>query len=219
MKLDDEHAVFPENGDCFAAIGAGLCAEGYAPENYDKMLERIKKSVDDRGNTQTIPALVASQDEYSYFISRHNRSHPPEIDIAQYSGKAYLGIDAGSTTTKICLIAPDGGLLYTYYSSNRGNPVSVILEQLQEIYTLCGDRITIAGSAVTGYGEDLISSAFQVDAGLVETVAHYRAASHFSPNVDFIIDIGGQDMQRYKIRKQTLESIMFHEACTSGCGS
>ena len=219
LALDSDHAIFPENGDCFAAIGAALCADGYEPETYEDVLRRLKDSVEDRGNTQTMDPLFADQAEYDAFLARHNANHPPEVDISTYSGKAYLGIDAGSTTTKLCLVAPDGGLLYTYYSSNRGNPVSVILEQLHTIYDLCGDRITIAGSAVTGYGEDLISSAFQVDAGLVETVAHFRAASHFSPGVDFIIDIGGQDMKCFKIRNNAVDSIMLNEACSSGCGS
>ena len=195
LKLDDEHAIFPENGDCFAAIGAGLCAEGYEPECYEDVLQRLEHAVEDRGNTQTMEPLFQNQAEYDEFLARHNSKKPPEMDISTYAGKAYLGIDAGSTTTKLCLIAPDGGLLYTYYNSNKGNPVSVVLDQLHQIYDLCGDRITIAGSAVTGYGEDLITAAFQVDTGLVETVAHFRAASHFAPGVDFIIDIGGQDMK------------------------
>ena len=219
LKLDDDHAVFPENGDCFAAIGAALCAEGYGVSTYEDVYDRLVKSVEDRGGTQTMPPLFASQAEYDQFIARHNSKKPPEVDAAHYTGKAYLGIDAGSTTTKVCLIDPDGGLLYTYYSSNRGNPVSVILEQLHAIYEKFGSRITIAGSAVTGYGEDLIKSAFQVDAGLVETVAHFRAASHFSPGVDFIIDIGGQDMKCFKIRNNAVDSIMLNEACSSGCGS
>ncbi len=219
LQLDNDHAIFPENGDCFAAIGAGLCAEGYQPESFETVLHRLEQAVEDRGNTQTMEPLFHDQGEYDAFLARHNAKKPPEMDIASYSGKAYLGIDAGSTTTKLCLIAPDGGLLYTYYSSNRGNPVSVILEQLRHIYALCGDRIDLAGSAVTGYGEDLITSAFQVDAGLVETVAHFRAAAHFSPGVDFIIDIGGQDMKCFKIRNHAVDSIMLNEACSSGCGS
>ena len=219
LKLDDDHAVFPENGDCFAAIGAALCSEGYGVSTYEDVYDRLVKSVEDRGGTQTMPPLFASQAEYDQFIARHNSKKPPEVDAEHYTGKAYLGIDAGSTTTKVCLIDPDGGLLYTYYSSNRGNPVSVILEQLHAIYEKFGSRITIAGSAVTGYGEDLIKSAFQVDAGLVETVAHFRAASHFSPGVDFIIDIGGQDMKCFKIRNNAVDSIMLNEACSSGCGS
>ena len=219
LKLDDDHAVFPENGDCFAAIGAALCSEGYGVSTYEDVYDRLVKSVEDRGGTQTMPPLFASQAEYDQFIARHNSKKPPEVDAEHYTGKAYLGIDAGSTTTKVCLIDPDGGLLYTYYSSNRGNPVSVILEQLHAIYEKFGSRINIAGSAVTGYGEDLIKSAFQVDAGLVETVAHFRAASHFSPGVDFIIDIGGQDMKCFKIRNNAVDSIMLNEACSSGCGS
>ena len=219
LKLDNDHAIFPENGDCFAAIGAALCSEGYGEYEYEDVYQRLVDSVEDRGGTQTMPPLFASQAEYDEFLTRHNSKKPPEVDADTYTGKAYLGIDAGSTTTKLCLIAPDGGLLYTYYSSNRGNPVSVILEQLHAIYDKFGDRITIAGSAVTGYGEDLIKSAFQVDAGLVETVAHFRAASHFSPGVDFIIDIGGQDMKCFKIRNNAVDSIMLNEACSSGCGS
>lgn len=181
LKLDDAHAVFPENGDCFAAIGAALCTDGYGEYAYEDVYQRLVDSVDDRGNTQTMPPLFKNQQEYDEFLSRHNSTRPPELNPDTYTGKAYLGIDAGSTTTKLCLIAPDGGLLYTYYNSNQGNPVSVLLEQLKEIYSRFGQRITIAGSAVTGYGEDLIRSAFQVDDGLVETVAHFRAASHFSP--------------------------------------
>ena len=219
LQLDNDHAIFPENGDCFAAIGAALCSEGYGEYEYEDVYQRLVDSVEDRGGTQTMPPLFASQEEYDEFLTRHNSKKPPEVDADTYTGKAYLGIDAGSTTTKLCLIAPDGGLLYTYYSSNRGNPVSVILEQLHAIYDKFGDRITIAGSAVTGYGEDLIKSAFQVDAGLVETVAHFRAASHFSPGVDFIIDIGGQDMKCFKIRNNAVDSIMLNEACSSGCGS
>ena len=117
------------------------------------------------------------------------------------------------------LINENGDLLYTYYASNQGNPVSVVLEQLKKIYALCGSRVTIAGSAATGYGEDLIRAAFSMDAGLVETVAHYTAAAHFDPDVDFIIDIGGQDMKCFKIRNGAVDSILLNEACSSGCGS
>ena len=124
-----------------------------------------------------------------------------------------------STTTKLALITPDGGLLYTYYHSNQGNPVAIVLEQLREIYRLCGERIVIKGAAVTGYGEDLIKNAFSCDLGLVETMAHYKAAAHFEPSVDFIIDIGGQDMKCFKIRNGAVDSIMLNEACSSGCGS
>ena len=166
-----------------------------------------------------MPPLFSGQAEYDAFITRHNASHPPEADILTYTGDAWLGIDAGSTTTKMALIGPKGELLYTYYHSNQGNPVAIVLEQLKEIYRLCGGRVNIKGAAVTGYGEDLIKNAFSCDLGLVETMAHYNAAAHFNPDVDFIIDIGGQDMKCFKIRNGAVDSIMLNEACSSGCGS
>ena len=219
LQLDEEHAIFPRDGDCFAAIGAALCSEEYAARPFEELLKLLEESRDATTVVDTMPPLFQSQEEYDAFVARHNASTPPQLDIHTYTGDAYLGIDAGSTTTKMALIAPDGGLLYTYYHSNQGNPVSVVLPQLKEIYKLCGDRITIKGSAVTGYGEDLIKNAFNCDLGLVETVAHYRAAAHFNPDVDFIIDIGGQDMKCFKIRNGAVDSIMLNEACSSGCGS
>ena len=208
LKLDADHAVFPEDGDCFAAMGAALCSSDYGERSFDEVLDRLEKSVDSVGLVDTMPPLFDSQEEYDAFLARHNAMHPPEVDIHTYTGAAWLGIDAGSTTTKIALITADGGLLYTYYHSNLGNPVAIVLEQLREIYKLCGSRITIKGAAVTGYGEDLIKNAFSCDAGLVETVAHYSAARHFNPDVDFIIDIGGQDMKCFKIRNGAVDSIM-----------
>ena len=166
-----------------------------------------------------MPALFNSREEYDAFRSRHAKAVVETADIAEYSGKAYLGIDCGSTTTKLALISEDRKLLYTYYSSNKGNPVQVVKEQLTEILTLCGDRITICGSAATGYGEELICHAFNIDEGLVETIAHYTAAKHFQPDVDFILDIGGQDIKCFKIRGGAIDSIMLNEACSSGCGS
>ncbi|MCI9309378.1 MAG: 2-hydroxyglutaryl-CoA dehydratase, partial [Oscillospiraceae bacterium] len=219
LQLDGEHAVFPEDGDCFAAMGAALCASDHEAKPFDELLDLLEKSKDATSVVDTMPPLFQSQADYDAFTARHNSSTPPQLDIGTYEGDAYLGIDAGSTTTKIVLIAPDGGLLYTYYHSNLGNPVAIALEQLRKIYALCGDRVKIRGSAVTGYGEDLIKSAFSCDLGLVETVAHYRAAAHFNPDVDFIIDIGGQDMKCFKIRNGAVDSIMLNEACSSGCGS
>ncbi len=219
LKLDEEHAIFPPDGDCFAAIGAALCAGDLPETTYEEVLEKLEKSVDASSAVDTMPPLFADRAEYDAFLARHNASRPPEIDPETYTGPAYLGIDAGSTTTKLVLIAPDGGLLYTYYHSSQGNPVALVLEQLKKIYELCGDRIQIRGSAVTGYGEDLIRNAFSCDLGLVETMAHYKAAAHFQPDVDFIIDIGGQDMKCFKIRNGAVDSIMLNEACSSGCGS
>ncbi len=219
LQLDKEHAIFPEDGDCFAAMGAALCSGDYEARPFEQLLTLLEESRGATSTVDTMPPLFESQDEYDSFLARHNASTPPAVDINTYVGDAYLGIDAGSTTTKIALIAPDGGLLYTYYHSNQGNPVAIVLEQLRQIYALCGSRITIKGSAVTGYGEDLIKNAFACDLGLVETVAHYKAAAHFNPNVDFIIDIGGQDMKCFKIRNGAVDSIMLNEACSSGCGS
>ena len=219
LQLDGEHAVFPGDGDCFAAMGAALCSSDYEAKPFDQLLRKLRESRDATSVVDTMPPLFESQADYDAFAARHNASTPPQLDIGTYEGDAYLGIDAGSTTTKMALIAPDGGLLYTYYHSNLGNPVAIVREQLKEIYKLCGNRIRIKGSAVTGYGEDLIKNAFSCDLGLVETVAHYRAAAHFNPDVDFIIDIGGQDMKCFKIRNGAVDSIMLNEACSSGCGS
>ena len=223
LKLDASHAVFPEDGDCFAAMGAALCATDYAPAPFETVLKKLEDSAAATTVVDTMPPLFTSQAEYDAFLKRHDTSvsasAAPVHAISAYSGDAYLGIDAGSTTTKMVLIAPDGGLLYQYYHSNQGNPVAIVLEQLKEIYRQCGERIVIKGAAVTGYGEDLIKHAFRCDLGLVETMAHYKAAAYFEPDVDFIIDIGGQDMKCFKIRNGAVDSIMLNEACSSGCGS
>ena len=220
LHLQSENAVFPENAEVFVAIGAGCyAAENAKPMLFDELLRRIEHASAQKNTTNTLPPLFHDKEEYAAFSKRHAANCPPPMDSDHYTGDAYLGIDAGSTTTKLALISPDGGLLYTYYASNQGNPVAVVLEQLKEIYRRFGDRITIRGSAATGYGEDLIKNAFHIDKGLVETVAHYRAARHFSPEVDFIIDIGGQDMKCFKIRSNAIDSIMLNEACSSGCGS
>ncbi|MBE6972666.1 MAG: 2-hydroxyglutaryl-CoA dehydratase [Ruminococcaceae bacterium] len=219
LKLDGEHAVFPEDGDCFAAMGAALCSGDYDSIDFDQALSRLESSVDSTTLMDTMPALFDNREEYDAFVARHNASAPPREDVGDYAGDAFLGIDAGSTTTKMALVTGDGSLLYTYYHSNQGNPVAIVLEQLKEIYRLCEDRVRIKGAAVTGYGEDLIKNAFSCDLGLVETVAHYKAAAHFDPDVDFIIDIGGQDMKCFKVRNGAVDSILLNEACSSGCGS
>ena len=219
LKLDSDHAIFPQDGDCFAAMGSALCATDYEAVPFETVLKKLEESVDTTTLVDTMPPLFQSQEEYDSFCARHNAKKPPEVDINTYVGPAWLGIDAGSTTTKLALITENGGLLYTYYHSNQGNPVAIVLEQLRKIYAMCGDRIQVKGAAVTGYGEDLIKNAFSCDLGLVETMAHYKAAAHFEPEVDFIIDIGGQDMKCFKIRNGAVDSIMLNEACSSGCGS
>ncbi|MBQ4617166.1 MAG: 2-hydroxyacyl-CoA dehydratase [Clostridia bacterium] len=220
LKLKNGQAVFPEDGDVFVALGAACYAGDHSRSIvFEDLLARIEDASEKSETTNTLPPLFESQEEYAAFSKRHAANCPPPIDVQAYTGDAYLGVDAGSTTTKLVLITPEGGLLYSYYASNKGNPVAVVHEQLYEIHRAFGDRVRIVGSAVTGYGEDLIRHAFSMDEGLVETVAHYRAARHFNPDVDFIIDIGGQDMKCFKIRDGAIDSILLNEACSSGCGS
>lgn len=219
LKLDEAHAIFPQDGDCFAAIGAALCASDYAPQSFDHLLELLEHAADHAAPVDTMPPLFTSQADYDAFAARHNAMTVPTRELGTYTGDAYLGIDAGSTTTKMVLITPQGEILYSFYHSNQGNPVRIVLPQLKTLYALCTDRIVIRGAAVTGYGEDLMKNAFSCDLGLVETVAHLNAARHFTPDVDFIIDIGGQDMKCFKIRGGAVDSILLNEACSSGCGS
>ncbi len=219
LKLDEEHGIFPENSQVYAALGAAICSDTYDMMEYDEIISRLENAVTASSITNPMPPLFNNEEEYREFSERHRKASPDLADLETYEGKAYLGIDAGSTTTKVVLMAENGGILYSYYSSNLGNPVRVVKEQLEKIYRLCGDRIKICAGGVTGYGEDLIKNAFGVDFGIVETVAHLRAAKYFQPDVDFIIDIGGQDMKCFKIRGGAVDSIMLNEACSSGCGS
>jgi predicted CoA-substrate-specific enzyme activase len=219
LKLDSEHAVFPENADCFAAIGAAMLGESADAVPFDDTLALLERSAGQTTLTNTLQPLFATQGEYDEFTARHNAAAPPARDAGEYEGAGYLGIDAGSTTTKLALIAPDGGILYDYYGPNSGDPVSVVLKCLREIRERFDGRVDIKACATTGYGEDLIKNAFGADLGIVETMAHYRAARFFEPDVDFIIDIGGQDVKCFKIRGGAIDGIMLNEACSSGCGS
>ena len=219
LKLSDENAVFPENAPCFMAYGCALHANEVSSEyGLDEVITRLNtaKATDD---IITSDPLFASKEEYRQFVDRHKKCDLAYENIETYRGEAYLGIDAGSTTTKLVLITPDGKLLYQHYTSNKGQPLDVIAAKLKDIYKLAGDRVKIVSSAVTGYGEDLIKAGLGVDHGIVETVAHYKAASYFQPQVDFIIDIGGQDIKCFKIKNGAIDSIMLNEACSSGCGS
>ncbi len=220
LKLSDENAVFPENAQCFMAYGSALYAAEADSEQFtaDEIVTKMKAAkVND--DIITGKRLFETQAQYDEFINRHSKHDLPFEDIRTYEGEAYLGIDAGSTTTKLVLITPDGKLLYQHYTSNKGQPLNVITKQLDEIYKLSGDRVVIRSSAVTGYGEELIKAGIGIDYGLVETVAHYKAAAYFCPDVDFIIDIGGQDIKCFKIKNRAIDSIMLNEACSSGCGS
>ena len=220
LGLSDENAVFPEYARFAVALGASYYAVKAAKfTDIDTLSEKIVSSISASVNTGRLSPLFEGREEYAEFRARHAGASVSEKDISTYSGKAYLGIDCGSTTTKMVLLSADKEILYSYYSSNRGNPVEIVKEQLRHIYGLCGDRIKICGSAVTGYGEELIQNAFGVDLGLVETIAHYTAAKHFLPEVDFILDIGGQDIKCFHIKNGAIDSIMLNEACSSGCGS
>lgn len=220
LNLDEEHAVFPEYARISVALGAALYAGRSSKiTNSEDLIKSIEGAVSQKTQTSHIAPLFENEEEYEAFCKRHSSADVPAFPIEEYSGRAYLGIDCGSTTTKLTLIDEDANLLYTYYDSNKGNPVEIVREQLEIIYKKCGTRITIAGSAVTGYGEELICHAFGVDRGIVETIAHYTAARHFEPKVDFILDIGGQDIKCFKVKNNSIDSIMLNEACSSGCGS
>lgn len=219
LHLDAEHAVFPEDGKTFMAYGSALSAASlsdvYDLDEIGEKLEHAKaKQV-----RQSDPPLFTYQEEYDRFVARHNTHDIPRRDLSTYTGKAYLGIDAGSTTTKIVLISEDNELLYDYYASNKGQPLDCIRTELASLYAQKNPDCEIVSSAVTGYGEDLIRTGLGVDFGIVETVAHFKAASYFCPDVDFIIDIGGQDIKCFKVRNHAIDSIMLNEACSSGCGS
>ena len=219
LGLDDEHAVFPEDGPVFVAYGCALYASQAADAySVTELLNKVKNA---RASDDIVTGdpLFRSQAEYDEFIDRHKKFDLGYGDIRTYKGDAYLGIDAGSTTTKLVLITDDGRILYHHYSSNQGQPLDKISDQLKKIYEAMNPDITIKGSAVTGYGEDLIKAGLSIDHGIVETVAHFKAAAYFCPDVDFIIDIGGQDIKCFKIKNHTIDSIMLNEACSSGCGS
>lgn len=220
LRLDEQTAVFPAYDRFTVALGAALLSRKEAPMDCDTLLARLEKSTTLAApGAGRLPPLFRNREEYLAFCKRHHAASVPEKPLADYAGQAWLGIDCGSTTTKLVLIGEDKSILYSYYSSNRGNPVSLVLEQLTKLRAQCGERVKICGSAATGYGEDLIRHAFRVDAGLVETIAHYTAARHFRPDVDFILDIGGQDIKCFRIRDGAIDSIMLNEACSSGCGS
>ena len=221
LGLSDEHAHFPDLAPYAIAAGAACYAEENttAVYSYDELMDTLQKAAGVKVAAATLDPLFRSEAEYEEFCRRHNSTDIMRENVTMYAGDAYLGIDCGSTTTKLVLIGADKQMLYNYYSPNKGNPVDVVRDQLRELYRLCGDHVRIRASAVTGYGEALILNAFGVDFGLVETMAHFKAAKHFEPDVDFIIDIGGQDIKCFKIANDCIDNISLNEACSSGCGS
>lgn len=219
LGLDEDHAIFPDLAPCFMAYGCALQADEIAKEmTIDETLDKIinAKTTD---NIVTGKPLFNNREEYDAFVRRHKQSDLKYADIKTYEGEAYLGVDAGSTTTKLALITPDGRLLYQHYCSSKGQPLDIVASSLEEIYAIANPKMKIKASAVTGYGEELIKAGLGIDYGIVETVAHYKAAAFFCPDVDFIIDIGGQDIKCFKIKNNAIDSIMLNEACSSGCGS
>lgn len=219
LGLDDEHIIDTDNSHLFAAIGSALNAKEDSHYTMEEMVSKLSSDIKMEFEVERMEPLFASRDEYDAFQKRHASHHVTTGDLASYKGNCFLGIDAGSTTTKIALVGEDGSLLYSFYSSNDGSPLKTAIRSIKEIYALLPADVKIVRSCSTGYGEALMKAAFLLDDGEVETVAHYYAAAFFEPDVDCILDIGGQDMKCIKIKNQTVDSVQLNEACSSGCGS
>ena len=219
LKLDDTHIIAPEHSHLFAAVGSALNAKEDVSFNLMEMADKLSNGIQMEFEVERLEPLFASQEEYDTFTARHNDSKVSTGKLEEYEGNCYLGIDAGSTTTKVALIGEDGRLLYSFYSNNNGSPLKTAISAICDIYEKLPEGAKIVHSCSTGYGEALMKAAFLLDEGEVETVAHYYAAAFFSPDVDCILDIGGQDMKCIKIKNQTVDSVQLNEACSSGCGS
>ncbi len=219
LKLDDEHAITPENSHLFAAMGSAMNAKPEVSVSLTSMRDRLRNSIKLDFEVARMEPLFTSEEDLAAFRKRQSAYKVATADLSTYSGNCYLGIDAGSTTTKTALISEDGKLLYSFYSNNNGNPLKTTIRSIQEIYSLLPDDARIVCSCSTGYGEALIKAALILDEGEVETVSHYYAAAFFDPQVDCILDIGGQDMKCIKIKNHTVDSVQLNEACSSGCGS
>ena len=211
----DTKGICPENSLYYVACGAALCAENTI--DFDKVIDEVKNYTGS-GNFAFNPPLFADKEDYDKFIERHNKATVNQKDLKSYKGKAYIGMDAGSTTVKGVVLNDDGELLYSKYLPSKGNPVEIIKAFLEEVYSV-NPQLNVVSSAVTGYGEEIIKNAFDVDFGIVETIAHFTAAKYFMPDVEFIIDIGGQDIKCFKIHNGAIDNIFLNEACSSGCGS
>ncbi|MBD9048831.1 MAG: 2-hydroxyglutaryl-CoA dehydratase [Ruminococcus sp.] len=214
-KTLNTKGICPENSLYFVACGAALCAE--KPIDFDKVIEEVK-NYRGSGNFAFNPPLFKDEEDYKKFSDRHAKATVLQKELKGYKGKAYVGMDAGSTTVKGVVLNDDGELLYSKYLPSKGNPVEIIKGFLEEVYAI-NPEINIVSSAVTGYGEEIIKNAFDVDYGIVETIAHFTAAKYFMPDVEFIIDIGGQDIKCFKIHNGAIDNIFLNEACSSGCGS
>lgn len=219
LRLDEAHTIEPEQSHLFAAIGSALNYKEDSVTSLNKLKEMLASELHMEFEVARLNPLFTDRKEYETFLARHLGHHVKTSDLASYQGNCYLGIDAGSTTTKIALIGEDGSLLYSFYKNNNGSPLNTALTAIKEIYSLLPKKANIVHSCSTGYGEALLKAALLLDEGEVETVAHYYAAAFFNPDVDCILDIGGQDMKCIKIKNQTIDSVQLNEACSSGCGS
>lgn len=220
LSLTKEDAISPENSQFFAAIGAAL-ASGQEKAISLKDLTNLVSGINDYKDDEVryLEPLFRSQSEYASFRKKHGQTYVTKAELSDYQGRTFLGIDAGSTTTKLVLTGEKGELLYSYYGSNEGDPLKKLKGAIIDLYERIPKGVTISKGCVTGYGEALIKAALHVDIGEIETIAHYKAAEHFLPGVDFILDIGGQDMKCLRIKNGAIDSILLNEACSSGCGS
>ena len=219
LNLDEEHTIAPNHSHLFAAIGSALNSTKEPIVPIRELQERLAKRIQMEFEVERMEPLFATESEYKEFIERHAKHQVPVKDLSTYKGKAFLGIDAGSTTTKAALVGEDGTLLYSFYHNNEGDTLGTTISAIKDIYSQLPEDVEIVHSCSTGYGEALIKAALLLDEGEVETVSHYYAASFFEPDVDCILDIGGQDMKCIKIKNQTVDSVQLNEACSSGCGS
>ena len=220
LELADDEVIFPENSKYFVAIGAAMKASKSEEISFAEIIQRAEHADPAKlSDTKHIAPLFVDEKEYEAFCARHDRDKIRRKDISTASGPVFLGIDAGSTTTKAALIDEDKNLLYSYYVGNEGKPLAATMNMLRELYSKLPKEAYIAKVTTTGYGENLIKSAFKADLGEIETMAHYKAAEEFLPGVDFILDIGGQDMKCMRIKDGAIYNIMLNEACSSGCGS
>jgi len=219
LHLDAEHIVAPGHSHLFAAIGAAMNAGTETEISLTDMITRLENGIRIDSEIHRMEPLFASQEDYDAFCTRHKIHQVKTAELSSYEGNCYLGIDAGSTTTKVALVGEDGSLLYHFYSNNNGSPLATAIRAMGEIKEKLPDSARIAWSCSTGYGEALLKAAFLLDEGEVETISHYYAAAFFEPDVDCILDIGGQDMKCIKIRDNTVDSVQLNEACSSGCGS